>query len=401
MAKMKFLRKWLPRLVLSQAKAQPKGPEEVKKFLEWMFDGDVHAKQVLSLANGVVGIMHSTAASIHAIGRGLAAATGKNPKNTTKQVDRLLSNANVKVWELFEHWVPFVLAARKEIVTALDWTEFDKDDQSTIALHLITDHGRSTPLMWRTVRKSELKGMRARYEDELIDRFHEIVPDDVRVTVLADRGFGDQLRYQHLELLGWDYVIRFRQGITVGGRDGHIAPAKDWLHPSGRARMIRGAKVTTKQTPIPAFVCVHAKGMKDSWCLATSRDDLKASEVVKLYGKRFTIEEGFRDTKDLRFGLGLSATRIRKPARRDRLLLIIAFTIALLTLLGAAAESIGLDRKLKVNTSKKRTHSLFRQGCFWYSAIPNMPEERLRRLMEAFHRVMMEHIVFKEVFGIL
>ena len=277
-----------------------------------MFGSDLHAKRVLSLANGVVGIMNAAAASIHAIGQGLAAATGGDAKHTTKQVDRLLSNRKVDVWGLFEHWVPFVLAKRKDIVTALDWTEFDKDDQSTIALHLITGHGRSTPLMWRTVRKSELKGMRTQHEDELIDRFHEIVPDDVRVMVLADRGFGDQLRYQHLEVLGWEFVIRFRQNILVGGRDGHTAPAKDWLHPSGRARMIRGAKVTAAQTPVPAIVCVHAKGMKDGWYLATSRDDLKASEVVKLYSKRFTIEEGFRDTKDLRFGLGLSATRILK-----------------------------------------------------------------------------------------
>ncbi len=53
--------------------------------------------------------------------------------------------------------------------------------------------------------------------------------------------------------------------------------------------------------------------------------------MVKLYGKRFTTEENFRDTKDIKFGLGISATHIGKPQRRDRLLLVCAMAQALLT----------------------------------------------------------------------
>jgi hypothetical protein len=49
--------------------------------------------------------------------------------------------------------------------------------------------------------------------------------------------------------------------------------------------------------------------------------------------------------------------------RRDGLLLICARAMTLLTLLGAAGESLGMDWMLKANTVKRRTHSLFRQGC--------------------------------------
>jgi hypothetical protein len=82
--------------------------------------------------------------------------------------------------------------------------------------------------------------------------------------------------------------------------------------------------------------------------------------------------------------MGLSATRIGEPMRRDRLLLVSAFATALLTLLGAVGESLGMDRLLKSNTSKTRTHSLFRQGCMLYDLIPNMPEHRLTPLMQNF-----------------
>ncbi len=70
--------------------------------------------------------------------------------------------------------------------------------------------------------------------------------------------------------------------------------------------------------------------------------------------------------------MGLGATRIGEPTRRDRLLLINAFAMVLLTMLGAAGESLGMDRLLKSNTSKIRTHSLFRQGCMLYELIPTI-----------------------------
>jgi hypothetical protein len=124
--------------------------------------------------------------------------------------------------------------------------------------------------------------------------------------------------------------------------------------------------------------------MKEPWCLAASAGEASARKIMDYYAKRWTIEPNFRDTKDLRFGMGMSALRIADPQRRDRLFLLNAFAIVLLTLLGAAGESLGMDRHLKVNTSKRRTHSLFRQGCLLYDLIPNMPKARLKPLIDRF-----------------
>ena len=161
--------------------------------------------------------------------------------------------------------------------------------------------------------------------------------------------------------------------------------AADWVGKGGRARKLRDARVTAQGRQVGAVVCVQAKGMKEAWCLAASDAAATAAVLVNHYARRWTIEPQFRDTKDLRFGMGLSATRIGEPMRRDRLLLVSAFAMALLTLLGAVGERLGMDRLLKSNTSKTRSHSLFRQGCMLYDLIPTMPEHRLTPLIAAFN----------------
>lgn len=374
---------------------------QVHAFAESLFESDLHAKRVFSIANATLGVVYGASLAVHAIGSGLACARGLKKKHAVKQVDRLLSNVGVEVWALFAKWVPFVVGGRSEITVALDWTEHDHDDHSTIALNLVTSHGRATPLLWLTVVKSKLAGNRNAHEDRLLQRFREVLRKDVKVTILADRGFGDQKLYELLAELGFDYVVRFREIITVTDAGGNAGPASALILPRGRPHMIKGASVTQDRFPVPAVVVVRDPGMKEAWCLATSRCDLTARTVVTLYGKRFTIEENFRDSKDIHFGLGLSATHIGDTARRDRLLLICALAVALLTLLGAAGESLGYDRWIKVNTAKKRTHSLFRQGQEYYALIPNMKEEELVPLIETFGRLVAEQPACREAFGLL
>ena len=256
-------------------------------------------------------------------------------------------------------------------------------------------------MVWQTVLKSELAGRRTAIEHAMVERLHRWLDRSIEAELLADRGFGDQKLYELLMLYGWDFHIRFRGNILVENADGEARPANEWVLPTGRARMLRGAKVTRDRFAVPAVVLVHARRMKEPWCLVTSCAERTAAQIVKRYGRRFTIEETFRDTKDLRFGMGLKATHIRKPERRDRLLLLVAMAHALLTLLGAASEATGMDAYLKANTVKRRTHSLFNQGAYWYSCIANMRDDWLRTLMNAFDKIVRQHAVFREAFGFL
>ena len=217
-------------------------PSQVEQFVQELFLQDLHVKRVLSLANGVLGVLYAAALGIHAIGQGLALAKGLAPKHAIKQVDRLLSNTGIDPAALMGAWVGFLFADRTEAVVALDWTDFAADDHVTCAMNLITSHGRATPLVWKTIAKSELAGHQHQVEDEVIDKLQGLVPRHVRITLLADRGFGDQRRYDYLDAIGWDYVIRFREDILVTDSHGVCKPARQWLSCRGRAKMLRGSK---------------------------------------------------------------------------------------------------------------------------------------------------------------
>ena len=290
--------------------------------IEWMAGETTHAKRVQSVTNALVGVVNAVSLSLHAISAGLAQVTGLDAKHTIKQVDRLLSNSALNVWALFAHWVPYVLASSRAIVVALDWTDFDADGHSTIALSLITAHGRATPLVWMSVKKARLKGRRNVYEDAVLVRLHEVLPPGVQVTVLADRGFGDQKLYALLKHLGFAFIIRFRGVVTVESRDGEVRPASEWVPPNGQVRHLQGARVTTDRYALDGVVCVKARGMKDPWCLAVHGRTMTGATAVSLYARRFTIEETFRDTKDPRYGLGVSrasgtsGTRYMRRAHR-------------------------------------------------------------------------------------
>ena len=359
--------------------------KDVRAFIGDLYGRELHAKRIASLAGATVGVMHAASLAVAAIGQALAQARGLVTKHAIKQVDRLLSNGGIDVWDSFAYWVPRQIGARTDVLVAMDWTDFAHDDQATLVLSLVTGHGRAMPLMWITVWKDELTNQRNDFADACLCRLAELVPAGCRVTILADRGFGDQKLFAFLPKLGFGYVIRFRGNIHLTDAGGQTKPAAEWVGKNGRARKLADARVTAQGQQVGAVVCVHAKDMKEPWCLATSERDATAATLVNHYAKRWTIEPQFRDTKDLRFGMGLSVTRINEPMRRDRLLLISAFATALLTLLGAVGESLGMDRLLKSNTCKRRTHSLFRQGCMLYDLIPNMPVHRLLPLLEKFN----------------
>lgn len=372
-----------------------------REMLEEIFEDEgLHALQILSLSNAVAGTLSATRAGIRAIGVAYAELSGIDEKHAAKQVDRLLSNSAIRVDSLAQAWTRYVVGDAKDIVVALDWTDFADDDHTTLYIALVTTKGRALPLLWKTAEKSKIKGRQNEVEVELIELLHASLPDDVAITVLADRGFAKPDVYETLGILGIDYVIRIKKDTAVTDSEGVRSIAHELVYPNGRVHSLTNVLLTNRKREVPLFVCVKAKGMKEPWCLISSLTERSAKDIVALYGRRFTVEETFRDTKNLNFGFGLSAVHIRKPDRRDRMLLLIAMAQALLTLLGEASERSGMDRYLKVNTVKTRTMSLINQGTRWWRKLHTLRDERRIPLLTAYDQILRENNFFARVLGL-
>ena len=56
------------------------------------------------------------------------------PRSSTRPS---LSNQKVDVWETLARWLR-IWSGRRQIEVAIDWTDFDRDVQTTLALNLVT-----------------------------------------------------------------------------------------------------------------------------------------------------------------------------------------------------------------------------------------------------------------------
>jgi len=207
---------------------------QVHRFVDWLLAGELHAKRVQSLANAALGVVSTASLAVTTIGHGLALARGLSGKHAVKQVDRMLSNQGIDLNTILPHWVRYIVGARTHINVAMDWTSFDADGQATILLSLLTRHGRATPLVWLTVPSATLKHQQTAHECRVLIALAEALPGDVKVCIVADRGFGSQKLYRLLTAeLKFDYVIRFRGNIIVTAADGEARPPPIGSHRAG------------------------------------------------------------------------------------------------------------------------------------------------------------------------
>jgi len=195
--------------------------------------------------------------------------------------------------------VRHAVGARETIVVAMDWTDFDADDQTTLALHVVTGHGRATPLLWLTVGKGELKDTRNDFEDLCLSRLKACLP-----TTSPSRSWPTGGSRRQTVRLSGEPRLRLRHSIS---RNIQVAAENARRGSRGLGRQRRSGAHAARggnhrgSQPGPAVVCVHAKDMKEPWCIATSLRDATARDIVDHYAKRWTIEPSFRDAKDLRF----------------------------------------------------------------------------------------------------
>ena len=100
----------------------------------------------------------------------------------------------------------------------------------------------------------------------------------------------------------------------------------------------------------------NASRGREPWLLATSLpvNSKLAKQVVSIYASRMQVEEAFRDTKSIHFGLGYELSGTKSSQRLQLLFLIAALAGFVLWILGAIAKASNRHRDYQANSAKDK-----------------------------------------------
>lgn len=224
------------------------------------------------------------------------------------------------------------------LIVALDWVEV-RSFHALVAAAVAG--GRSVPLLWASYPEWGLARSQNNLEEGLIRLLRSLVPERVRIILLADRGFGrTELARTLLGLVNVAFVIRVKPQVKVR-HPKFTGKLVDYPVKKGMQRVLAGAQFRADD-PVGLNVVIRwKKGLpahRDGpWFLVTDLGRKSAVALTGLYGKRMGIEEFFRDARSARNGFALRHAQVQKADRFDRLVLVLVLAYLLLTGLGRRA----------------------------------------------------------------
>ena len=336
----------------------------------------IHAARVGAVVAVVGALVRGGKLALTHLGRNLASAA--TPKHNIKRVDRLLGNRHLtrerpSVYRALARWL---VAATARPVILVDWADCAEGERWLFLRAAIPLGGRAIPIY------EEVHPLRRynspRTHRQFLARLRAVLPPTCAPILITDAGFRGPW-FREVERYGWDWIGRVRNQVKYSS-DGASWAFTRALYPvatptpryvgrvllarrqsyrcglylvrryrrgSGRPRKAHGRSSAARR-------CRQLH--KDPWLLATSlpHDARTARRVVKLYSLRMKIEQGIRDTKDVRWGFGLRYARSRRTERLAALLLLAALGALLCWLAGLAAAARKWARHFQVNTTRKR-----------------------------------------------
>ena len=328
---------------------------------------DLHAKRAQALQRSIAALLIGGVLSLSALALTLRSST--RFKHRLKSVDRLLGNVAI---QSARHHLYAALASRwlsgvARILLVVDWSDLTPDQRWQWLRASVVVDGRSVTL-YEEVHPQRLYG-HPKVHRQFLLRVAQLLPPGCAPIVMTDAGFHASW-FKLVAARGWSFDGRLRGRDLVRQGSGAWTPIKA-LHGQAReeardlghhlyvrSNPIKVRLVLTRQPPrgrhrlniygrprVGRASAKAARSAREPWLIAASPtlDHFTASGIISLYQQRMRIEQSFRDTKNLRVGLGLQATRTRSSERLQMLLLIAHLASFVQRLIGEDAKARQLD----------------------------------------------------------
>ena len=351
-----------------------------KDAIAWIvsFCASLRRSQSKTLSELAVAACSMNRASLAELGRCLADKASTRVKHCIKRVDRFLGNARIEPPEAMRGLIEWLARPRKKLLVIMDWVEIRSFPCIVLAARI---KGRAVPLLWSVCRDGDLYRSRNNLEYALLQLLRTMVPDSTQVLVLADRGFGRAEMARECQGLKFDFLIRIKPDVYVQHPD-YTGKLLDLPVREGFQKVYRNVQYR-KQRPVVANVAVVWPPQEEEpWFLLTSLPRLQGVKLTKVYAKRMSIEEYFRDAKSLRNGFALRLTLIQDPRRLERLLLILAIAYLLLVAIGLQCQKTYRSGQW-CSTNRRNECSLVSIGRYMFERFEQSIAMALRSLRQA------------------
>jgi hypothetical protein len=333
------------------------------------------AKTLASLVAAAMGVQRVSLANI---GRRMLGST----KHQIKRCWRFCANPRVETADAMRGIIARLVKKRtKPLIVVLDWVDI-RGFQTLVASAVLK--GRSIPLCWASTSGHVYEGHKSRnaFEESLLLILRSMIPDQVKVILLADRGFGRCALAAFCRKHHFSYLIRIQPKVRVKfhGFDGKLL---DYPVSRGIAKVLKDVAYRSDGAVNQNIVVRWRKNLPkrrdECWFLMTDLSGT-ASQLCALYGRRMTIEQLFRDHKSKRNGWSLRDTQLTTPDRLDRLLLILAIAYLLLCGIGLMART--QRRPSAWSSSSKDQSSLFQIGLLMLGKLDVSPPQALAAVFQ-------------------
>ena len=339
----------------------------------------IRLSQAKTLGILIAAAMRNQRISLANLGRQMAG----NVKHQIKRAWRFCANDRVEVSDAMRGVVDRLVKKRKKpLLVALDWVDL-KGYQTLLASAVL--EGRSIPLCWASCMGHVYDGHRSRnaFEESLLLVLRTMIPRELKVILLADRGFGRAALATFCRHHGFSYLIRIKPKVVVKLKGFH-GKLLDYPVKKGIARVLKDVAYRSDGV-VTQHIVVHwkrnlPKKRDECWFLMTDLAGT-AHQLCRLYGRRMTIEQLFRDDKNKRNGWSLRDTLITKPERLDRLLLIMAIAYLLLCGIGLLARKEH-EPSAWCSTNRQIECSIYTIGMIMLSRIKARPPAAVAAVQE-------------------
>ena len=277
---------------------------------------------------------------------------GTGPKEREQRLYRFLDNIRLTPELLIPLHVALVCGTKigERLPMILDQTTIRGIE--TLLIGLVFE-GRVLPIAFSCFMKKFIPKSQNILEHSLILAAMSCFPVEVRPLLILDRGYARVALLIQLRQEGIPFLCRAKRSVMVylNGKGQTLGRFK--IRP-GQLRRYSVLYHSQKKEPLDLII-YFGKGYKDPWyLLVPSGTSLTAQEIVDLYAKRMSIEQGFRDWKTHLGVRGLVFYGDNPAPRLTRLLLAFSLSYLLCLALGSTEEAQAVRAFVEIKRHKPR-----------------------------------------------